>query len=219
MFLHSTAMNNLMSMSQALLRFSILCALSAIIFSSCAQEHHADFLKYVDEQNEHYANPEESPLKEKAANFESLEYYDFNPEMIVVAIWMPQKGNKPFKMATSTDRKPTYVKVGEFKFIIEGSAQTLSAYQNVDYVAENPEAAEDLFVPFNDMTNGVTTYGGGRYMDVKIPSEAQVSLDFNKTYNPYCAYDHAYSCPIPPDENMLDVSIPAGVKTGINMGN
>jgi len=183
-------MNNPIGMSQSILRVGLVCVLSAVIFSSCAQEHHAEFLKYVDEQNAHYADPEESPLGEKASDFKSLDYYKFNPTMVVTAIWSPQEGNKPFKMATSTDRKPTYVKVGEFKFVVEGSAQTLSAYQNMDYIAEHPEAAEDLFIPFNDLTNGVTSYGGGRYMDMKIPTSGQVSLNFNQTYNPYCAYDH-----------------------------
>lgn len=74
-----------------------------------------------------------------------------------------------------------------------------------------------LFLPFNDLTNGVTTYGGGRYMDVEAPAEdGSVTLDLNLTYHPYCAYNYKYSCPIPPQENMLDVAIEAGVMMGIN---
>ena len=69
-----------------------------------------------------------------------------------------------------------------------------------------------LFLPFTDPTNGVTTYGGGRYLDLMIPATKVVQLDFNKAYNPYCAYSGNYSCPIPPEENHLEIEIKAGVK-------
>jgi len=71
-----------------------------------------------------------------------------------------------------------------------------------------------LFLPFNDTTNGADSYGGGRYIDLKIPSEESktIRIDFNKSYNPYCAYNAKYSCPIPPKENDLPIAILAGVK-------
>jgi uncharacterized protein (DUF1684 family) len=62
------------------------------------------------------------------------------------------------------------------------------------------------------LTSGVESYGGGRYIDLKIPSENTIMIDFNKAYNPYCAYNQEYSCPIPPEENDLKVKIYAGVK-------
>jgi hypothetical protein len=76
------------------------------------------------------------------------------------------------------------------------------------------EYAEHLFLPFNDATNGTTTYGGGRYLDLEIPKEGskKIRIDFNKAYNPYCAYNHTFSCPIPPSENNLPIAIPVGVK-------
>ena len=69
-----------------------------------------------------------------------------------------------------------------------------------------------MFLPFLDATNGVETYGGGRYLDMKVPKSNEVIIDFNKAYNPYCVYNHEYSCPIVPLENELDVEINAGVK-------
>ncbi|MFV9484298.1 DUF1684 domain-containing protein, partial [Christiangramia sp. ASW11-125] len=69
-----------------------------------------------------------------------------------------------------------------------------------------------LFLPFTDETNGISTYDGGRYLDFSIPEEKRVTIDFNRAYNPYCAYSGRYSCPIPPKENHLETAIPAGVK-------
>jgi uncharacterized protein (DUF1684 family) len=87
----------------------------------------------------------------------------------------------------------------------------LAIYQNVDLV--NTAGYEDyLFIPFKDLTNGEDTYGGGRYLDLKIPEGETILIDFNRAYNPYCAYNHNYSCPIPPFENHLKVKIEAGVK-------
>ena len=71
---------------------------------------------------------------------------------------------------------------------------------------------DHLFLPFTDNTNGVETYGGGRYIDLKIPAGNTINIDFNKAYNPYCAYSDKYSCPIPPPENHLDIEIKAGIK-------
>ena len=72
--------------------------------------------------------------------------------------------------------------------------------------------ADYLFLPFTDLTSGVDTYGGGRYIDQKIPEGNSIIIDFNQSYNPYCAYNPRYSCPIPPPENDLLIEIMAGVK-------
>jgi uncharacterized protein (DUF1684 family) len=69
-----------------------------------------------------------------------------------------------------------------------------------------------LFLPFKDHTNGNGSYGGGRYLDMEVPKGNEVEIDFNLCYNPYCAYADIFSCPIPPDENHLEVEILAGVK-------
>jgi uncharacterized protein (DUF1684 family) len=69
-----------------------------------------------------------------------------------------------------------------------------------------------LFLPFSDLTCGKESYIGGRYIDLKIPTSDTILIDFNTAYNPYCAYNHKYSCPIVPLENDLPVAINAGVK-------
>jgi uncharacterized protein (DUF1684 family) len=72
-----------------------------------------------------------------------------------------------------------------------------------------------LFIPFRDLTSGKESYGGGRYIDTEIPAGETLILDFNRAYNPYCAYSHRYSCPIPPEENTLKVEIRAGEKVPV----
>ena len=116
-------------------------------------------------------------------------------------------------METTKERAqpPIYNKFGKTVFKLNGKKYTLAIYQNVDLV--NTAGYEDyLFIPFKDLTNGEDTYGGGRYLDLKIPEGETILIDFNRAYNPYCAYNHNYSCPIPPFENHLKVKIEAGVK-------
>ena len=71
-----------------------------------------------------------------------------------------------------------------------------------------------LFLPFKDLSNGKSSYGGGRFIDLEMPlsNSKTIIIDFNKAYNPYCAYNHKFSCPIPPKENNLNIDILAGVK-------
>jgi uncharacterized protein (DUF1684 family) len=69
-----------------------------------------------------------------------------------------------------------------------------------------------LFLPFLDNSNGGDSYGGGRYIDLRIPSDNELDIDFNTAYNPYCAYNEKYSCPIVPRVNYLDLEVRAGVK-------
>jgi len=114
-------------------------------------------------------------------------------------------------MKTTTDRLPIYRKYGEARFKLGGKDQVLSIFQNLGLM-EDPEYEDYLFVPFTDETNGSESYGGGRYLDVEMPEGDRMIINFNKAYNPYCAYNAKYSCPIPPAENHLDIEVKAGVK-------
>jgi len=114
-------------------------------------------------------------------------------------------------MKTSTKRLPEYVKYGELHFQIDGKKLKLNVYQNIE-LSKKPGHEDYLFLPFSDKTCGKGSYIGGRYIDMKIPKFDDVLLDFNTAYNPYCAYNHKYSCPIVPLENDLDIAITAGVK-------
>lgn len=143
-------------------------------------------------------------------DFHGVDYFTFDSTFQLSSNFRKDKG-KWFEMPTSTERLPIYRRYGYVEFSIDTTTYTLTVYQNKDHRKGNYKGY--LFIPFRDGTSGVTTYGGGRYLDAEIPETNEITLDFNLAYNPYCAYSHRYSCPIPPVENTLQVKIEAGEKT------
>jgi uncharacterized protein (DUF1684 family) len=129
----------------------------------------------------------------------------------VIAKFVRTKKEKPFEMKTSTDRKPLYVKYGEVLFMIDGKELKLNVYKNIE-LSKKPGYKDYLFLPFSDLTSGNESYVGGKYIDLRIPKGDTIVIDFNTSYNPYCAYNHKYSCPKVPLENDLNIEIKAGVK-------
>jgi uncharacterized protein len=119
---------------------------------------------------------------------------------------------EPFEMPTYSGVNKPYVQYGIAKFSLAGVAYQLSIYRSLSNAL--PQYRDYLFIPFKDLSNGKSSYGGGRYLDLRIKEimDNELMLDFNKAYNPYCAYSDGYSCPIPPDENHLEVPILAGEK-------
>jgi uncharacterized protein (DUF1684 family) len=167
---------------------------------------------FQSELNTEFANPEESPLtSEDLKSFKGLDFYPIDPKYKVEASFVRTPNEKTFKMKTSTTRTPEYVKYGELRFTLEGKACQLNLYQNIELIKKEGYA-DYLFLPFFDLSCGQDSYIGGRYLDLRIPKGDTLIIDFNKAYNPYCAYNHKYSCPIVPLENNLDLMVPAGVK-------
>ncbi len=167
---------------------------------------------FQQELNEKYANPDLSPLKEEdLATFKQLDFYPYDASYKVEARLERTQSSEVFKMKTTTDRLPDYRQYGILHFRLEGKDFQLPIYQNVSMLRLK-EYRNLLFFPFTDDTNGETSYGGGRYIDVRIPEGDTIILDFNEAYNPYCAYNDKYSCPIPPSENYIPIEIKAGVK-------
>lgn len=163
-------------------------------------------------KNKEFKDTLTSPLlREDIPGFISLSYYDYNPNYRVQAILKRNPNPRVFKMRTTTDRRPEYRTLGEVQFKLEGKDHTLQVFQRVEPIRQ-PGYDKYLFLPFTDETSGRETYGGGRFLDVFIPESDTLYLDFNSAYNPYCAYNHKYSCPIPPEENDLEVKIPVGEK-------
>ncbi len=146
-------------------------------------------------------------------HFEGLDYFLIDTNYIVKAKFTKKKGKK-FEMPTTTERKPIYRRYGFVEFQLNGSTHRLTIYQNVENKRDK-ELKDYLFLPFRDETSGKESYGGGRYLDLKIPGRPSTSIimDFNLCYNPYCAYSVRYSCPIPPAENQLKTAVKAGEKT------
>lgn len=141
----------------------------------------------------------------------NLQYFYPDKVYHVWAVFVTDTSTPIFQMPTTTDRKPNYRIYGYMRFNIKDTLCKLTVYQNVDFM-NSPDYDSTLFVPLNDNTNGILTYGGGRYMDIEIPITDSMQLDFNEAYNPYCAYSSRWSCPLVPFENDLNVSIFAGEK-------
>ncbi|GAB4327443.1 MAG: DUF1684 domain-containing protein [Bacteroidales bacterium] len=154
-----------------------------------------------------------SPLTpEQKQNFEGLKYFPARYQYLIKGTFEAYDQPDTVELKTTTDRSPAYVVRGIIRFRFEGKSYSLLAFQNLKLLEINPEDNK-LLIPFRDLTAGRETYGGGRYIDCTIPGEGQmIELDFNKAYNPYCAYNPKYSCVLPPPENELPFRVEAGEK-------
>lgn len=190
------------------------CIVLLLSLTSCAQKKQPILgeTEFQRQLNADYKDASTSPLKEKdLKNFKGLQFFKFDSSYIVKATFKRFPDEKPFEMKTTTSRLPMYVKYGELTFQLKGKQYKLNIYQNQELITR--EGYEDyLFLPFLDETNGIESYGGGRYIDARIPTSDTMEIDFNKAYNPYCAYNDRYSCPIVPRENYLKTKVEAGVK-------
>jgi len=165
---------------------------------------------YRKKQEEKFRDPKESPLDKKLRkNFKGLNYFPVNLDYRVTAKFVKTENPVLFKMKTTTTRLPEYQKYGEVHFKLDGEERVLEVYQSPEIIKQ-PGLEDYLFIPFTDETNGIDTYEVGRYIDFKIPEADEVIVDFNKSYNPYCSYGSAYSCPIPPAANHIPIKIQAG---------
>ena len=190
-----------------------------IILIGCKQstEHYSNLhlievQKFQEELNKDYANPTNSPLtQEDLANFKALDFFSADENFKVEATLELTPNDLVFEMATTTDRKPLYKRFAIATFSLNGKEYQLNVYQNQALLLDF-EYRNYLFLPFTDATNGHESYKGGRYIDLEIPTTNILTIDFNKAYNPYCTYNHKYSCPVVPAENHLDIEIKAGVK-------
>lgn len=192
----------------------ILIVLLTFNFGFCQKKfNRIDAEKFQKKINSEYADAKTSPLMETdLKTFKTLDFYPLSSKYYVNAKFVKAKDEKVFEMKTSTSRKPKYIKYGTVFFSIDGIALKLNVYQDIE-LSKSDEYKDYLFLPFSDKTCGKESYIGGRYIDLKIPKGNTILIDFNKAYNPYCAYNHKYSCPIVPLENDLNVEIKAGVKT------
>lgn len=164
--------------------------------------------------NAQYKDASRSPLKDKdRRNFKGLPFFSIDSNYVVKAALTRTPNTKWLNMKTTTSRLSKQKLYGILNFTINNTPLKLNVYQGKN--TTNPSGVDDyLFLPFLDKTNGQETYSGGRYLDLDFPLEGSNTLiiDFNKAYNPYCAYNSKYSCPIVPRQNYLKIKIKAGVK-------
>ena len=171
-----------------------------------------DILDFQQELNDEYRDPETSPLPDRyRKNFEGLSFFEPDTNYIVDAKFVRTAEALPFMMPTTTDRRTEEVLYGIAHFALNGKQHQLEIYQNQELMLQE-KYRDYLFLPFTDDTNGEETYAGGRYIDLTIPKGDTIQINFNKAYNPYCAYNKKYSCPIVPSVNALSTKVMVGVR-------
>lgn len=160
-----------------------------------------------------FLEEERSPFYNKAEELKLLSFYKPKVKYRVACTFERTPNAKTFDMATYSGQVRKYVQYGWLRFKFKGKDRQLAVYQSLRLQATE-EYKDHLFIPFKDLTNIKTTYGGGRYIDIKTSDiqDNQLILDFNQSYNPYCAFKDGYSCPIPPQENHLTWAVKAGEK-------
>jgi uncharacterized protein len=150
----------------------------------------------------------------KGDDRKQLHFFDVTEKYKVVARFEKTQTNQWFEMPTSGKIKKVFRVYGVLSFTINDTLAKMNLYQSQGLMG-NDQYKNYLFLPFTDATTGIETYESGRYIDLQINDikNNEVLIDFNKAYNPYCAYvSGVYNCPVPPKENHLIVAILAGEK-------
>lgn len=145
------------------------------------------------------------------ADKQKMKFYPVQVQYRITTAFERKENSPWFMMSTSGKTKQQYRVYGIVRFNIHDTTIALHIYQSRSLMSSE-KYKEHLFIPFTDLTSGRETYGGGRYIDLNIAdiNNNTYVIDFNKAYNPYCAYTTGYNCPIPPKENDLAVAVKAG---------
>lgn len=185
-----------------------------VLFSltACAQNvsYNDSILQYRQHYKQEFLEDERSPLTAPDTGF--LRFYAPDETYRVAASLELTPNTKPFDMPTASGKSKPFKQYGVLKFTLNDTSMSLPVYQNLK-LKKDPKHKYHLFLPFRDKTSNEQTYGGGRYIDLSIKDiddNGMIEVDFNKCYNPWCAYGTGYSCPIPPKENRIPVAVKAG---------
>ncbi len=153
---------------------------------------------------------DDSPFAGSPDSYTGLKYFEPDMRFRITAQLTEIKNRNPVVLQTSDGKKQSYVEYAYAEFDFGGFHNKLIILESMDI---GPLKGK-LFLAFGDETSANETYGAGRYLDVvKMPGAATILLDFNKAYNPFCAYSEKFSCPLPPRENLLEIAVRAGEKT------
>lgn len=171
------------------------------------------------ERNVEYKAEDSSPFKQKKARRKFKQLYYFAPDSTFCVDAKVLKFENPdtLKFATSAGTVKEYLRYASLQFTLKEKPLSLEVFRSISNL-KHPVYGSYLFLPFTDLTSGEASYGGGRYLDLKLADikeeagQEVLRLDFNYAYNPYCAYSEGWFCPIPPASNSLDIRVEAGEK-------
>ena len=193
----------------------ILIAIAGIGFYSLSlesndEDYRSAVLEERKQKDDFMKTSEESPFGGNRNSFTGLKYFDPDIKYRVRAKLQSIESKKVVLLPTSTGNENQYLEYAWAEFELDGTKNKLLI---LEVMAMGPTRGM-LFLAFADETSTKETYGSGRYLEVKkVPGATTLELDFNKAYNPYCAYAEKYECPFPPRENILKVAIRAGEKS------
>ena len=192
--------------------FSALIILVFGVYGSVYQKIGNDYieniLKLRANYNQYIKYYEDSPLEQdELTNFDELDYYKVDEQFKINAHFRLLEKQDTFNIKLTDKKTLKFIKHSLALFSFQGRPQQLVLLKHID-------AKDDrLFIPFKDKTSGIYTYGAGRYLDVTNNGNDRIMIDFNLAYNPYCAYNSNYKCPMVPSENVLKEEINAGEKS------
>ena len=165
-------------------------------FEETIKAHRIEITEFMKEGSD-------SPLPDTLkSGFEGLNYFTPDPSFKIQATLDKITDNSKLSIPTNDGEIRVFTRYAYANFELSGKGYQLTLLL--------PNEGDQLFLPFGDLTNGNSTYGGGRYLDIDKTTRNKITIDFNLAYNPYCAYGTDYSCPLPPTENTLSASINAG---------
>ncbi|MEQ9402792.1 MAG: DUF1684 domain-containing protein [Cyclobacteriaceae bacterium] len=161
--------------------------------------------KYREEKHNFFKNSEGSPFVQKKIDYQPVTFFPPDPDFKVNARLEKLSTRETLKISNTDGSAINYLKFANAKFKLKGNEYSLLILKALGF-------GNQYLTAFIDKTSGISTYGGGRYLDLVIGKSDRIEIDFNKAYNPYCAYSEDYLCPLPPRENFLEVAIEAGEK-------
>jgi uncharacterized protein len=183
--------------------------LIALVISGCTRAprpYPEQIAAWHAEKDEFMRGSPQSPVPaDHRASFAPLSYFPVDPSYRVPAMLRVAEGSPAIDMPTSTGQRRPMRRIGTLAFTLNGQPLSLGAFVEAD-----EKELRRLFVPFGDLTNGLETYPGGRYLDLERTATGIYDLDFNRAYHPFCLFNAAYDCPYPPPESRLKVPIRVG---------
>lgn len=194
-----------------MIKYTITIITITILASCSKNSPYSIYLgKYRAEKKSEMLKDERFPLKNEK-DFAGIKYYKANDKYRVNCTFQKTEGAKPFDLPTYSGKTRPYIEYGRLSCPVEKNMVQLSIYRSI---ANLQIYKNHLFLPFKDLTTDRETYGGGRYIDLQLDDikDNVIEIDFNKCYNPWCAYSDGFNCPIPPKENQLNIAIKAGEK-------
>lgn len=184
----------------------------AVIYTMTGTESPEVYLEKIEKERERQYKfikfNIDSPLtEEQKKNFKELDFFAIDPSYKVRAKMVELEEKKMVELPMTDGSVEKYLKHSFAEFDLNGKPQKLLLLQSMKEADKR-----NFFLAFADETSGEETYGGGRYINLRQDGKNSITIDFNLAYNPYCAYNPDFACPLPPKENIMQIPIPVGEK-------